>query len=381
MKRILFISHSYPPIVGGVENQNYSLSQNLKRAAEVHVIANGHGKRRLPVFLPFAFVKALILMANADTCLLGSGVLAPLGAALKLFYPRKGFFCVVHGLDVTFAFKSGLFPAIYRSVNVPSLSRLDGLIAVSNATVEEAVSAGVDRSRCVFIPNAVSTADLVESHDRDELSHLWGGSLEAKKVILRLGRFVPHKGTSWFIDNVMPRLPANVVLIAAGGRVSPDTPGDEDDFLNCRAAIERRHLEDRARLLPFLPWSDVKVLLNTVDLVVSPNVEVPGSLEGFGLNVIEAGACGRPVVASRLGGLADAIQDGANGFLVESGNTDEWVRKVSEVLNASEDDTRMFGRRAADYVRRNFDWGPVCRRYLQVMYSTISDSKHGNDRR
>ena len=50
--KILFISHSYPPIWGGVESQNFNLAESLKRVAEVKVIANGKGKKYLPIFLP-----------------------------------------------------------------------------------------------------------------------------------------------------------------------------------------------------------------------------------------------------------------------------------------------------------------------------------------
>jgi len=370
--RILFISHSFPPVVGGVENQNYNLSRGLSKTTQVKVIANGRGKKWLPVFLPVAFLEALFLMTRFDACLLGSGVLAPLGAALRFFHPRREFFCVVHGLDITYGHKTGLLPIIYRKVNIPSLRRLDKLIAVGQATLQEALKVGVAEDKCVFVPNGVTVEDLKEEHSREELSELLGEGLEGKRVILRLARFVPHKGTSWFIENIMPRLPENVVLIAAGNRVARNAVGDRDDFPNCEKATVDRHLESRVKLLPSLPWKDVKILLNTVDLVVSPNIRIPGSIEGFGINVIEAGACGRVVIASNLEGLADAIKDGENGFLVESGNVDEWVRRIDAVLGAAEGFLVDFGKRASQYVVENYSWDEICRRYLEAMEAARS---------
>ena len=365
--RILFISHSYPPIVGGVETQNYHLARGLEQAARVRIVANGRGKKWLPVFLPVTLLKTLVLMASSDYCLLGNGVLAPLGRVLKWFYPHKKCFCVVHGLDITYAHRPGVLPSVYRRVNLPSLRRLDRLIMVGHATLEAAVAAGIERQRCAFIPNGVSPDVLVERHDRGELSRLLGDSVEGKQVILRLARFVPHKGTSWFIENVMPRLPEHVALIAAGSRPAKNVAGDRDDFVNCEAAIARHHLADRVKLLTFLPWDEVKVLLNTVDVVISPNIRVPGSMEGFGLNVIEAGACGRLVVASNLEGLADAVKEGENGFLVEPGDADAWVQKISAVLRLDDGARRDLGQRAAEYVRRHFSWDEICARYLEVM--------------
>ena len=365
--RILFISHSFPPTVGGVENHNFHLSQSLSNLADVKIIANTRGKRWLPLFLPRAFVKALFLMARYDVCLLGNGVLAPLGRFLGFFHPRKKFFCAIYGLDVTYAHRKGFLPAAYRAINIPSMKRLNKLIVVGNATMEESVRVGIDRSRCVFVPNGVNVDNLREEHSREELSGLLGQDVAGRKVILRLARFVPHKGTSWFIENIMPRLPEDVIMVAAGHRVGKGTPGDRDDFLRSRKAISENQLDSRVKLLPSIPWKEVKILLNTVDLVVSPNIKVPGSMEGFGINVIEAGACERVVIASRLEGLQDAIEDGENGFLVESGNVEEWVTKTKSVLGSSDHRLRELGKRAGEYVRANYSWEMVCQKYMDVM--------------
>ncbi len=364
--KILFISHSYPPIRGGVESQNYNLAENLKKIADVKVIANGRGKKYLSVFLPVTLAKMLFLMPRCDACLAGNGVLAPLAAFVKFFHRRKKYFCVVHGLDITFANKKGFLSKIYRAVNIPSLKKLDKLLMVGNATIEEAVKAGIDRRHCVFIPNGVNAGDFCEYHTRGELSEVFGEETGDKKIILRLARFVPHKGTSWFIENVMPKLPQNVRLAAAGGRVSEKTAGDKDDFAKCEKIIKEKGLEKRVKLFPNIPQKDLKILLNTVDLAVSPNVKTEGTMEGFGINVIEAGACGRTVIASALEGLKDAIKDGENGFLVESGNAEAWVKKIEELL-ADDRLREEFGKKAGKYVVENYGWENIAGRYLDVM--------------
>lgn len=53
----------------------------------------------------------------------------------------------------------------------------------------------------------------------------------------------------------------------------------------------------------------MQTLYNTADIVVSPNIRIPGSMEGFGINAIEAGACSRAVIASDLDGLKDAVHN------------------------------------------------------------------------
>jgi phosphatidylinositol alpha-1,6-mannosyltransferase len=365
--KILFISHSYPPIKGGVEIQNYCLARELQKLCDTKIIANSKGKGRLPLFLPATFFRAFFLMMTRDVCLVGNGVLAPLAAALKFFFPQKRFFSVVHGLDITFGFKSGLLPMIYRNINIPALKRLDKLFMVGNFTISEAERAGIPRSHCVFIPNGVTVSDLRKKLPKGELSRLFGAPLGNKKVILRLARFVPHKGTDWFIRNVMPMLPDDVVMIAAGYRVSRNTAGDADNFDDCEEAVKAKNLQQRVRLMPSLPQEDLEILLNTVDLVVSPNINYPGSSEGFGINVIEAAACERVVLASDLQGLADAVKDGRNGFLVEPEDAGQWADKIIKILAGGDSFPADFGRSAGKYVEENYSWDRISARYLAEM--------------
>jgi glycosyltransferase involved in cell wall biosynthesis len=365
--KILFISHSYRPILGGVENQNFNLAENLKKNAPTQIIANGKGKSYLPIFIPLTFLRSFFIMMNCDACLVGNGVLAPVAAVLKFFHPKKKFFSVVHGLDITFSYKKGFLPWVYKKINIPSLKKMDKLFMVGNFTIEAAVKAGIPREKCLFIPNGTPIDELRKETDRKELSRLFGSDVQEKKVILRLARFVPHKGTDWFIKNVMTQLDENVVMIATGYRVSSSTAGDPDNFEMCEKAILENHLENRVKLMPNLPQEDLEILLNTVDLVVSPNIEFPSSSEGFGINVIEAAACERVVVASNLQGLADAIKDGKNGFLVEPENTHQWVKKINAIFLAGPEFSQNFGKMAANFVRENFSWEKISGKYLEEM--------------
>jgi len=365
--KILFISHSFPPIIGGVENQNFQLTKSLGKLANVQVIKNTRGKIWLPIFIPLTFMKILFSPNSYDVCLLGSGVLAPLGNILSFFHPKKKFFCVTHALDVIFANKVGWLSKVYKAVNIPSLKKMNKLFMVGNTTIEEAVKLGIKKEKCKFIPNGINKSDLKEKHSRKELSQLFGKNTTDKKVILRLGRFVPHKGTSWFIENVMPALPENVVLIAAGGRVSKNTAGDKDDFINSEKAILKNRLEKRVKLFPSIPQKELKILLNTVDLVVSPNIKIPGSMEGFGINAIEAGICERIILSSDIEGLLDAIKDGKNGTLIESENAKAWITEIKKIIELKDSDVKRLGKKASEYVEKNYAWDKISKKYLKEM--------------
>jgi hypothetical protein len=101
--RILFLSRAFPPITGGIENQNAALAEWLPKFAETKFIINRSGKFALPWFLPFALLRACVLMFRSDVLILGDGVLAIVGAIIKILFPKKTVVTVLHGLDITYS--------------------------------------------------------------------------------------------------------------------------------------------------------------------------------------------------------------------------------------------------------------------------------------
>jgi len=361
--KILFISHSFPPTFGGVERQNFHISESLGKHAEVKVIANGKGKIFLPIFLPIALVKAFFLMFKYDVCLMGNGVLAPIGAALKIFHPKSKFICIVHGLDITFVQKKGLLAKIYKFVNIPSLKMIDKLFMVGNETIAEAVKVNIDKDHCVFIPNGININELTVACQRVDMEKILGINVANKKVILRIARFVPHKGVEWFIRSVVPRLPENYFFVAIGGIVSASAAGNENNFQKCEKAIAELRLESKVKLIGNIPENDKLILLNAADLYVSPNIKVQGSMEGFGLTAIEGAACKRVVLASDIEGLKDAIIEGENGFLVKHEDAEAWVAKINNIL--TDDNFRKdFGEKAFEYIKKNYTWDGIAIKYI-----------------
>lgn len=362
--RILFISHSYPPIFGGVERQNQGIFEALSKITSTKLIANTHGKKFLPVFIIWSFFKSLFILSDYDIVIFGDGVLAPIGVVLKFFYSKKKYISIIHGLDVTFAYKETFLGKIYHNINIPSLKKLDRLIMVGNETINEAVKAGTPRDLCVFIPNGINPQEIIVKTNRQEMEKVLSMNLTGKKVILRVARFVPHKGNEWFIRNVVPDLPENYIYVAVGGIVSSSITGNENAFDKCQKAVRELHLEGRVKLIGDIPEKDKLVLFNVADLYVSPNIKIYGTMEGFGINAIEAAACKRVVLASNHEGLKDAIIEGQNGFLVEPGNAEAWIGKIKEVL---EDDNfrKEFGQKAQDFVKENFTWEKISQKYLE----------------
>ena len=371
--RILFISRAFPPITGGIENQNAALAEWLPKHATVRTLANHGGKAALPFFTIRTFFLGLFLIPKYDVVLLGDGVLAPLGFAFRVFFWKKTIAVVLHGLDLTFATKKGFLSTLYRFMNIPCLKTFNLYIPVSQETLDTAVKVGLSREKCVVINNGIDPATLSGNFTRSDLATFLGVDLTNKSVIVRVGRYVKHKGNEWFIRNVMPLLLDNVILITAGAVVKKSTPGDADIYPACQAAVTELGLEKRVKLLTNLPWEKIKLLYHTADIVVSPNIVVPGTMEGFGISVIEAALCGRPVIASNLQGLKDAIIQDENGLLVEPGNTLGWSGAISMLLE-NEHARLDLGQRASTYTREHYHWQIISQKYVDTLARIVKHS-------
>jgi len=376
--KILFVSRAYPPVTGGIENQNHGLARALGAAGPLTLFANKRGKRFLPIFLPWVTLRVLLAARRHDVLLLGDGVLAPLGVLIKWLAPHLTVVCVIHGLDISFATRPGLLAWLYGRVNLPAQRRLDMLVGVGRATVELAVANGVARERVRFIPNGIFPEEFQARPPRAELEALLGRSLAGLRVVVRVGRFVTHKGVAWFIREVMPRLPPETIFIAAGPRIAVGAAGDAGSYDDCERAIAERGLAERVCLLTTLPWPHIKLLYATADVVVSPNVRVPGSMEGFGINVIEAAASGAPVVSARLDGLQDAIEDGRNGILVEPADAAAFAAQI-QALMSDDAARRAFGEQASADVCERFAWPVIAGSYLAACREARRRDRRDNE--
>ncbi len=362
------VSHTFPPTVGGVETQNHELSKWLGQSCQITLIANTCGRKFLPLFAPYALLKTLWLLPKNDIVLLGSGMLAINGYLIKLF-TQKPVVSVVHGLDINYNSSSlgvwyekvliFIYQSLWTKLFIP---KLDKLIAVGNETINIGVEHGIARDKFVFIPNGVDTERNVTEASRQDIEKIIASPVEGKKILLTSGRLAKRKGVAWFINNVMPILEKDFIYIVAGA--GPDKE-------NIEAAIKNQDMTGRVFVLGYIPDEDRNILWNSADLFVQPNITVPGDMEGFGISVIEAGACRLPVLASALEGLKDAIKDGKNGFLVRSEDSAAFAEKITDLFkNGSPRD--VYGEAVREYVKNNYEWSEIAKSYLKEIQKVIA---------
>jgi glycosyltransferase involved in cell wall biosynthesis len=343
--KLLFITRKYPPSVGGMENLSYHLAKEFKKSPNFKLISWGGSQIWLPFFAIYAFFKAgwLIVTRKVNHVHLGDGVLAPVGLAIRTIFRTKTSITAC-GLDITY--KLGLYQWLWPKM----ISRLDKVICISSATLEECVKRGIPKNKCVFIPCGVDPKDFAINSTREDLEKVAGIKLHGKKVLVTVGRLVKRKGVAWFIANVLPNLEDHYIYLVAG---------DGPEKAKIQESIKSNELQNRVKLLGKISNEDLKILYNTADVFVMPNIPVEGDMEGFGIVAIEASSVGLPVVASNLEGIRDAIIQGKTGYLTDDTSKIGWQRKI---LNAQSLNKSLISK----CVEEKYSWANIAKQYLGV---------------
>ncbi|MFH1183134.1 MAG: glycosyltransferase family 4 protein [Candidatus Moraniibacteriota bacterium] len=360
---ILFITRTYPPVLGGLEMLSYNLTTTISKYTRALIIKNPYGKYALPFFIPWAFIKAILILLFNDVKVihLSDGVLAPVGYALRFLFPKIKLAITIHGLDLTYVENL----PIYYYTNIVFIRKIDTVIAVSEETKKKCIEYGVKEDKIKVILNGTHADQFFDEKIKTEIrtNGLWkqilpseiANSITEKFIILYLGRLAVHKGIPWFVENVMPNLPSNSILLVAG-------MGSE--YERIKKAIAENKLDKQVYLLGAVSEEVKKFLLNASDILIMPNIIVPGNREGFGITAIEAGSCELVPVVAGIQGLKDAVKDKESGLRVPTKNKAKYVETIKYLMDNPEERIKL-GRKARKYVKENFDWSGIGRKYLE----------------
>jgi glycosyltransferase involved in cell wall biosynthesis len=185
-------------------------------------------------------------------------------------------------------------------------------------------------------------------------------------LIVTAGRLVRKKGFEYLIEAV--RRPGidrrNVRLVIAGA-------GDLNDEL---AALAATAGHARVSLLGNRSQTEVAHLLTAADVAVVPSVrDDVGNVDGLPNFALEALASGTAVIATRVGGLPQVIDDGVNGLLVPERDPDALAAAIGTLLD-DRSRGRTLGERARAKVIREFGWPRVAERF-EAAYERVRSAR------
>lgn len=346
--RILFISRAYSPNAGGMERLSWELHHALSRlpATVIDLIAHRGSRTMAPFFILTCLPRALRLGRSADIIYLGDPLLSFVGWLLQIIY-RKPVAVTVHGLDITYHnalyqaylklfFRSfQLYLPISRHVNkLLDHMRLGGRRTVLTPGIHDRLYTPL-----LLKPDPAKGRGILQTDDI---------------VLLTVGRLVARKGQTWFITHVMPHLPLRVHYVIAG-----DGPAGN----SIRRATAARDLDARVHLLGRVSDKQLAVLYCTADAFIQPNIKVSHEVEGFGLVLLEAALCNRPVFAANLEGIPDAVHEGKNGLLLPPQDAKAWIIALEQFISGQ----LPLPPNPRQYTLATFGWQKIAHRYRALL--------------
>jgi glycosyltransferase involved in cell wall biosynthesis len=246
--------------------------------------------------------------------------------------------------DTSPAQRIGYERALGRSV--------DRIVVQCQDEVGELVRMGVPRGRMALVPSGVNTGTF-----RPE------GPVVPRRDgyhrILTVARLVERKGIEDLI-RALPKVPAAELVVVGGAPSDPYAKKLEAFAGACGVA-------DRVRLVGAVPAHEMPAWYRSADLLAATPWYEP-----FGLTVLEAMACGVPVVASAVGGLVDTVVDEVTGELVAPRDPAGLARTLRRLLH---DETRRvsYGAAAHDRAVQSYAWPRISQR-LAAVYATVADA-------
>jgi phosphatidylinositol alpha-1,6-mannosyltransferase len=374
--RLVLVTQDFPPLRGGIQTYALEVGKRLAGRCEAFAVvapaADGAGavdeSLGFRVFRRGTFdtlitacvptLTKLVLGEHFDHALHAQWTTAPASLAFRSLGRLKTVAVAAHGRElllepwraVAFAQRG------YDGVRRQSLRRADRILAGSEYTAGLVRELGVEPSRITVTRYGTDPSRFCP-RDASPLRERLG--LVGRPVLLTISRLVARKG----IDAVLGVL-ASVQRTVPG--VAYVVVGDGPERGRLEAEARANGVADAVHFVGSVKDEDLPVWYSLGDVFVMPSRSEPPDVEGFGIVYLEAGACERPVVALRSGGVPDAVADGVSGVLVELDDPRALGASLSELLldpaRAAE-----LGRRGRERVLSELNWNRVTERTLEAL--------------
>lgn len=206
-----------------------------------------------------------------------------------------------------------------KSLGELTLKTATRVIAPSRFMARECMKKGVDPRKVSVIPNGIDLEEFRNMPNPQKFKERYG--LEQSRVILSIGRLSKTKGFQHLIratPKIIRAIPKAKIVI-----VGPDIGYGHE----LRKLAKEFNIEKHIIFTGALTRYALKEALAAADIFACPSTYEP-----FGIVILEAMAAGKPIVASRTGGMLDMINDGETGLLVKNRDANQFAQAIIKLL-------------------------------------------------
>ncbi|MCH8157650.1 MAG: glycosyltransferase family 4 protein [Nitrospinae bacterium] len=262
------------------------------------------------------------------------------------------------GSDILLTRIPGLWFLLARLLN-----RADAIICESKHFSDQLIAKGISKDRITILPNGIDL-ELFDSIDKTAARKQLGLPVD-RPVLLTVGLLSARKGHKYLLAALPEILKKNgnlEVVIVGEGEVRHDL----------ESTIAKLNLQDRVTLAGFQKVETIPTWLNAADIFVLPSL-----LEGTPNTLLEAMACGLPIIATSVGGIAEVITHGENGLLIPPESSADLARSVISLLKDPAQCERL-GKNARETLCSRYGSWEKQAELLKTLYNRVLSNRSGN---
>lgn len=222
---------------------------------------------------------------------------------------------------------SGQTPLYYWLDKRWWLRRYDRVICVSSTVLDECMKAGVPRSKCILIENAIDQEQFSRARPIADAKRDLFDASDDQLVIGAIGRLAGEKGFDLLIQ-------AFQRIVAMGVNAKLVIAGEGPDESQLASQIAASGIADRIQLLGFC--SNTRAFYEAMDVFVLSSLR-----EGLPNTLLEAMSVGAPVIATRVGGVERVVRDSVNGLVIDPESVDQIVAGLQTLCGDADQRARL----------------------------------------
>lgn len=232
-------------------------------------------------------------------------------------------------------------------------------VAITQKAKEALITEGVKADRITVIPAGLDCETFKPTEKDNQLAKTLNLSSDSIRILF-VGRLVPEKGIFDLLEafSMLLKSTQNVELMVVGS----GTPSMQTQ-LNRRVADLK--IGDKVKFLGSVPYSKMAQIHSLADLFCLPSVSTKIWAEQFGYSLVEAMACGKPVISTFSGSIPEVVKDRSTGILVQP-NDPVGLKNGLQELVLDKQEREAFGRNAREWVLQQFEANKVAEQLAKV---------------
>jgi len=357
----LIITRSFPPVIGGMQNLMWGLTNELSKNYMLKVFADYHedhktfdekisysierigGIKFIRKYRKAQLINEFIKKNKVE------GIIADHWKSLELIKTNKKKICLIHGKEINHTKGTNLNKRVLEVLN-----NVEIVVANSKFTKDLAIQSGVDENKVIVINPGIDTIQELSIESLNNVENILKNKSPRLITVSRYDKRKNHEKVIMSLRNLKQIYP-DIIYTCIGY-------GDEER--NIKKLVEELDLKEQVMFFKDISSELKNSLVARSNIFVMPSIIHKKSVEGFGIAYVEAAQYGIPSIGGKDGGAADAIDHEKTGLICDGNELSEIYSSINSLL---ENNKYLEYGKAAKENSVKFMWNKIIEDYKKIL--------------